>query len=81
MLERARRGEREGLAELWRAFQAPLLRYLTTKRMQSPEDVASRVWIDVASSIDRFEGDEDDKGTALYDEKTDRYRIIQLECP
>ena len=60
VLERARRGDREGLAELWRSFQAPLLRYLTTKRMQSPEDVASRVWIDVASSIDRFEGDEDD---------------------
>ena len=59
-MDRARRGEREGLAELWRAFQAPLLRYLATKRMQSPEDVASRVWIDVASSIDRFEGDEDD---------------------
>jgi RNA polymerase sigma-70 factor (ECF subfamily) len=60
VLERARQGEREGLAELWRAFQAPLVRYLTTKRMQSPEDVASRVWIDVASSIDRFEGDDDD---------------------
>ena len=60
MLERARQGESEGLAELWRAFQAPLLRYLATKRMQSPEDVASRVWIDVASSIDRFEGDDDD---------------------
>ena len=60
MLELARRGDRDGLAELWRAFQAPLLRYLTTKRMQSPEDVASRVWIDVASSIGRFEGDDDD---------------------
>ena len=60
VLERARQGEREGLAELWRSFQAPLVRYLTTKRMQSPEDVASRVWIDVASSIDRFEGDDDD---------------------
>jgi RNA polymerase sigma-70 factor (ECF subfamily) len=48
------------LAELWRTFQAPLLRYLNAKRVQSPEDVASRVWIDVASSIDRFEGDEDD---------------------
>lgn len=60
VLERARRGDRQGLAELWRAHQAPLLRYLTTRRTPSAEDVASRVWIDVASSIDQFEGGEED---------------------
>ncbi len=37
-----------------------MLRYLRAKRVGSPEDVASQVWIDVARSIDRFEGDADD---------------------
>lgn len=59
-LEAARLGDREALAELWRANQAPLLRYLRSRRTPSPDDVASQVWIDVATSISRFEGDADD---------------------
>jgi RNA polymerase sigma-70 factor (ECF subfamily) len=59
-LEAARGGDRDGLAELWRTHQAPLLRYLRTRRMASPDDVASQVWVDVARSITRFEGDADD---------------------
>jgi RNA polymerase sigma-70 factor (ECF subfamily) len=59
-LAAARAGHREGLAELWRTHHASLLRYLRTRRMVSPEDIASQVWIDVARSIDRFEGDADD---------------------
>ena len=56
----ARAGERDALAELWRTHHAHLLRYLRTRRMASPEDVASQVWIDVARSIERFEGGADD---------------------
>jgi len=59
-LDRARRGDRDALAELWRAHQAPLLRYLRARRTPSPDDVASQVWIDIAKSIDRFEGEADD---------------------
>ncbi len=59
-LEAARVGDREALAELWRTHQAPLLRYLRSRRTPSPDDVASQVWIDVATSIGRFEGDDDD---------------------
>ncbi len=59
-LERARAGGRDALAELWRTHHAAVLRYLRAKRVGSPEDVASQVWIDVARSIDRFEGDADD---------------------
>ena len=59
-LDAARAGERDALAELWRTHQAPLLRYLRARRMASPEDVASQVWIDVARSIERFEGGADD---------------------
>ena len=56
----ARAGQREALADLWRTHHAPLLRYLRARRMASPEDVASQVWIDVARSIERFEGGADD---------------------
>ena len=59
-LDAARRGDRDALAELWRTHQAPLLRYLRARRTQSPDDVASQVWVDIAKSIDRFEGDDDD---------------------
>ncbi len=58
--EAARAGKRDALADLWRTHQAPLLRYLRARRMASPEDVASQVWIDVARSIERFEGGADD---------------------
>lgn len=56
----ARVGDREALAELWRTHRAPLLRYLRSRRTPSPDDVASQVWFDVATSISRFEGDDDD---------------------
>ena len=59
-LDGARAGSRDALAELWRTHHAPVLRYLRAKRVGSPEDVASQVWIDVARSIDRFEGNGDD---------------------
>lgn len=59
-LDEARRGDRGALADLWRTHQAPLLRYLRARRTQSPDDVASQVWIDIARSIHRFEGDDDD---------------------
>jgi RNA polymerase sigma-70 factor (ECF subfamily) len=57
---RAKRGERAAFAELWRAHQAAVLRYLRSRRTPDADDVASQVWIDVASSISRFEGDDDD---------------------
>ncbi len=59
-LHAARDGDREELAELWRTHQASLLRYLRSRRTPSPDDVASQVWIDVATSIGRFEGDDDE---------------------
>ena len=59
-LAAARVGDREALSELWRTHQAPLLRYLRSRRTPSPDDVASQVWIDVATSIGRFEGDDGD---------------------
>ena len=59
-LTAARVGDRKALATLWRTYHAPLLRYLRSRRVPSPDDVASQVWIDVATSIGRFEGSDDD---------------------
>ena len=56
VLDAARAGERDAFAEMWRTHQGHLLRYLRAKRVVHPEDVASQVWIDVAGSIERFEG-------------------------
>ncbi len=48
------------MAELWRTYQHLLLRYFRGKRMADPDDLASSVWLKVASSLPRFEGDEPD---------------------
>ncbi len=60
VVSRARSGDRAALGELWRAHQHLLLRYFRGRRAASPEDLASQVWIDVASGLHRFEGDLDD---------------------
>jgi RNA polymerase sigma-70 factor (ECF subfamily) len=59
-LERARRGDRDALADLWRAHHPAVLRYLRARRTVGADDVASQVWIDVAESLHRFEGGPDD---------------------
>ena len=59
-MSRARLGDRPALAELWRTHHAAVLRYLRARRTISPEDVASQVWVDVATSIGRFDGGADD---------------------
>lgn len=43
-----------------------MLRYLRTRRTTAPEDVASQVWVDVAESIHRFDGDENDFRAWLF---------------
>jgi len=59
-LDRARAGDRDEIAALWRVYQPQILRLLAARRARSPEDVASQVWIDVGRTLDRFEGDGDD---------------------
>ncbi|MGH9133822.1 MAG: RNA polymerase sigma factor [Ilumatobacteraceae bacterium] len=59
-IERARDGDREALGALWRAHQHLLLRYFRGRGSTQAEDLASQVWIDVATSLHRFRGDGDD---------------------
>ncbi len=59
-VERARQGDRDALAELWRAHQHLLLRYFRGRGAAAPEDLASQVWLDVVAGLHRFSGGPDD---------------------
>ncbi len=58
-LESAARGDPDGLAKLWRRYQPLVLRYFRGRLPDVAEDLASAVWIDVASSLSSFQGSED----------------------
>jgi RNA polymerase sigma-70 factor (ECF subfamily) len=60
VVEGARAGDPAALGELWRQHQHLLLRYFRSKGMSEPEDLASTVWLEVASGLPRFQGDIDD---------------------
>jgi RNA polymerase sigma-70 factor, ECF subfamily len=59
-LLRAREGDGHALAVLWRAYQAPLLRYLRGRGLEDAEDTSTQVWIDAARGLGGFEGGGDD---------------------
>lgn len=54
----ARAGEEWGFAALYREFAPAVLGFLRGRIPSDAEDVASTVWLDVARSLCRFEGDE-----------------------
>lgn len=56
-IERARDGDRDALAEVWRIHHPQVLRLLQAKRTEAPDDVATRVWVEVGRSIAGFDGD------------------------
>lgn len=60
MIRRAQNGDADALGALWREYQHLLLRYFRAKGMPEPEDLASTVWLEVASSLPRFKGTEHD---------------------
>src|SRR5262245_61050197 len=54
----ARAGDDQAFATLWRAFNPPLLRFLSG--LTGPDDaadLASTVWLEVVRGLDRFSGD------------------------
>ncbi|MFT4288626.1 RNA polymerase sigma factor [Nocardioides sp.] len=62
----ARDGEEHGFRQLWRALQPPLLRYLTVRGEEAPEDLASETWLQVVRDLPRFRGDAADFRAWLF---------------
>ena len=60
VIRRAQQGDPAALGHLWRTHQHLLLRYFRAKGMADPEDLASTVWVEVASALPRFQGGEHD---------------------
>jgi len=58
-LARARAGEREAVAALYRAYAGPLLGYLVTqvRRREDAEDLLGEVFLQVMRDLGGFEGD------------------------
>ncbi|MCW2854694.1 MAG: polymerase, sigma-24 subunit, subfamily [Marmoricola sp.] len=52
--------------ELWRTLHPPLLRYLTVRRNDSPEDLASETWLQVIRDLSSFQGDSRDFRAFLF---------------
>ncbi|HUZ11142.1 MAG TPA: sigma-70 family RNA polymerase sigma factor [Acidimicrobiales bacterium] len=65
-LHEARSGGEWGVAQLYRALNPPLLRYLGHHAPRVAEDLASEVWLAAAQVLPRFEGDGDDFRSWLF---------------
>ncbi|RLV48381.1 RNA polymerase sigma factor [Nocardioides mangrovicus] len=55
-LAAARAGDEQGFAEVWRALHPPLLRYLTVRGDDAPEDLAADTWMHVVRGLAGFSG-------------------------
>ena len=75
-LAAARQGAPWALGWLYRRFQPGLLRMLAVIAPHQAEDLASDVWLEVAGTLARFDGDEPAFRTWLA--TTARRRVIQV---
>lgn len=58
LLVSAVQGEQQALADIFRAYQPRLLRYLRAQEPDMADDLAAEVWLAVARGLGRFQGDE-----------------------
>jgi RNA polymerase sigma-70 factor (ECF subfamily) len=58
VLAAAQAGAEWALTILYRELQPKVLRYLSSRESGEAEDLASEVWLDVATGLRRFHGDE-----------------------
>jgi RNA polymerase sigma-70 factor (ECF subfamily) len=58
VLAAARTGDEWALAALYREFHPGLLRYLRAQEPNDGEDLVADAWLDAATGLDRFQGDE-----------------------
>ena len=66
VIARAKWGDRDALGEIFREHHPAILRYLNGVAVTHADDVASQVWVDAASSLPRFDGDNDDLRRWLF---------------
>jgi RNA polymerase sigma-70 factor, ECF subfamily len=60
VLAAAQTGAEWAVVRLYRAIHPSLLRYLAVREPQEAEDIASQVWLEVARSLSKFSGSEDE---------------------
>lgn len=65
-LRAAQRGDEAAMADLFRALNPPLLRYLGHRAPGAAEDLASECWLAVAKALTTFEGDSEDLRAWLF---------------
>ena len=58
VVDRAREGDHQAFAELWRDAHPMLLRYLRVTAREAAEDVASQTWLRVIERLASFRGEE-----------------------
>lgn len=52
----ARTGDEVAFGRLWRELHPPLLRYLTVRGDEAPEDIAAETWLQVIRDLAGFQG-------------------------
>jgi RNA polymerase sigma-70 factor (ECF subfamily) len=62
----AKDGDEAAMAQLWRALNPPLLRYLRGRVGEGADDVAAAAWLDVARNLATFQGDDTDFRRGLF---------------
>jgi RNA polymerase sigma-70 factor (ECF subfamily) len=58
LLRRAKKGDADAFAALWRIFQPGLLRYLRVIAGQAADDLAADTWLQVIRKLTTFEGND-----------------------
>jgi len=58
LLGRAKNGEEDAFASIWRTYQPGLLRYLRVIAGQAADDLAADTWLQVIRKVTSFEGDD-----------------------
>jgi RNA polymerase sigma-70 factor, ECF subfamily len=66
VLRAAQAGAEWALARLYRDVHPRILRYLRAREVADPDDLAADVWIEAATKLERFRGDEVDLRRWLF---------------
>ncbi|MHB8189543.1 MAG: RNA polymerase sigma factor [Ferrimicrobium sp.] len=57
-LQKAKRGEEDSIAILWRSYNPEVVRFLKATSTRDADDIAQEIWISLARALPDFDGDE-----------------------